>query len=193
MFLAFSENLSIFSHEIFYRHSWYNSHHFFFSNHLEGDDSVLAGHFGEFFGYFFHEILYRYSRYYSGVRTPKRFFTWSCALLLLRVICGMSSISWELFIISLNFKQPWHLLNLNVFSHHVPLCWGPFGGRYFGFILGMFFHVLWKSQYFLVIFCAEPLFNALMVTKQKIMVEHLLVWDISSQFRSVFLKHNVTI
>ena len=105
---------------------------FFFSNHLEGDDSVLAGHFGEFFGYFFHEILYSYSRYYSGVTTPKRFFTWSCSLLLLRVICGISSISGELFIISLNFKQLWQLLNLNAFSHHVPLCCGPFGGDILG-------------------------------------------------------------
>ena len=42
MFLAFSENHSIFSHEILYRCSWYYSHYtIFFSYHLEGEVSLL--------------------------------------------------------------------------------------------------------------------------------------------------------
>ena len=53
MFLAFSENLSIFSHEIFYRRSWYNSHHFFFQIILKETILCLLAILGSFLGIFF--------------------------------------------------------------------------------------------------------------------------------------------
>ena len=145
-----------------------------------------AGH------YFFHEILDRCSRYYSSVATLKRFFTWSCSLLLLTVILGyiLNSVHYffkkfmQMFLVLL-----WQLLNLNVFFTSCPPLLTAIWRRYFGYV----FPCIEKISIFLMIFCAEPLFNTLMVTKQKIMVGHLPAWDISGEFKSVFLKYCETI
>ena len=163
-------------------------HYFFFISSWRRSFSA-AGH------YFFHEIFDRCSRYYSSVATLKRFFTWSCSLLLLTVILGyiLNSVHYffkkfmQMFLVLL-----WQLLNLNVFLHHVPLCWEPFGGDILG-SFGYVFPCIEKISIFLMIFCAEPLFNTLMVTKQKITVGHLPAWYISGQFKSVFLKYYETI
>ena len=109
-----------------------------------------AGHFGVFWGNFFMKfytdvlgitLVLQHLNVFSHDLAPS---------FCLGSFGGISSISWEPFIISSrNFMLMflvllWQLLNLNDFSHHVPLCWGPFGGD----ILGSFwvcFSMYWES------------------------------------------------
>ena len=128
---------------------------FFFFHIILKEIFLCCRPFWGVLGYFFHEILYRCSRYYSGVTTLKRFFTWSCSLLLLRVIWGY--ILDLLRTVHYFFKKFYaYVLGITLtvtklkwFFTSCPSLLRAIWGRYFGFILGMFFHVLRKYQYFL--------------------------------------------
>ena len=172
MFLSFSENISIFPREILYRCSWYYSHYTNFFFHIILKEKFLyCRPFWGILGYFFHEILYRCSRYYSGVTTLKRFFLHDLApsfCLGHFGVCPRFLENRSIFPQEILCRCSWYYSDSykTCFFTSCPPLLRAIWGRYFGLILGIFFHVLRKFQYILMIFCAEPLFNALIVTKQ---------------------------